>query len=82
MKDKPIDCIKTDNLTCPHCGHVFDDSREVFLWNDMDSLLWASTLPLCPTCGKEFYAWRKLLYWSIKDAPVWNEKGEPEEPTP
>jgi uncharacterized Zn-finger protein len=61
----PIDCICTDEITCPYCGHVHGDSWD----HEPDN----SEIE-CDGCGKEFEYFRsKSVSYS-----TYKRKGEPE----
>lgn len=42
-------------ITCPHCGHEFDDSDDYGTGEDVGELA-------CGECGKAFYARRLFFY--------------------
>lgn len=46
----PIDTAYEDEITCPYCWHVFQDSRELGDWWTTD----------CVDCDKEFEYWRNV----------------------
>lgn len=48
-----IDCNRTDEIVCPHCGHEFSDSSEYGRGEDVGELE-------CGECGKAFYARRNI----------------------
>jgi DNA-directed RNA polymerase subunit RPC12/RpoP len=52
--NKEIDHEYTDNIVCPFCGRVEQDSWEI--QPDEEDL----GLQECGSCGKSYYAWRSI----------------------
>lgn len=48
-----IDCNRTDEIVCPHCGHEFSDSAEYGRGEDVGELE-------CGECEKAFFARRNI----------------------